>query len=481
VITGVVALVVALPSIVSSIDYLNQSEDLLLNPAQIGNLLGPVPWSEAFNIWFAFDYRLSEPDRETLTVIGILLAALFTVFGVLDALARRRAALLLALITGLAGMIVISSRYAIYFDAKSYMALAPALGLATAAGVLWLWRRSTRERAGALVLGSLLALGVLVSDGYVYAGVWNTPKDRFQEMIDIGKRFRGKGPLLVNEREEYSKYFLRDSLPWESWGSWQPDRGLRFPTVPAVPTTPDFDYYTDAHMARFKLLLERKRPGGSRPPGNFEPVYETAHYRVWRRVGDPPRVHLPLGLKGLSGSSHLDCGDPSAKRLLDRARRSRSRIRIALPRSVPIVSEPKQWDEYATWGPTPTEGFVSWHSGFAVETLPLAPGRYAVYIQGSFGPGVRVHANGQPIGETFGDLGIQDSWQPLGTMRTSRKETSIVLVGLEKSNLRPGSRRYDITGRLAFVREPAEGTIKELDGRRARSLCGKRLDWVELL
>ena len=158
-ITAVVALVVALPSIVSSIDYLNQSEDLLLNPAQIGNLLGPVPWSEAFNIWFAFDYRLSEPDRETLTVIGILLAALFAAFGVLDSLARRRVALLLALVTGLAGMIVISSRYAIYFDAKSYMALAPALGLATAAGVLWLWRRSTRERAGALVLGLLLALG----------------------------------------------------------------------------------------------------------------------------------------------------------------------------------------------------------------------------------------------------------------------------------------------------------------------------------
>ena len=85
------------------------------------------------------------------------------------------------------------------------------------------------------MLGLLLAVGVFASDGYVYAGAWNTPKDRFQEMIDIGKRFRGEGPLLVNEREEYSKYFLRDSLPWESWGSWQPDRGLRFPTVPAVP------------------------------------------------------------------------------------------------------------------------------------------------------------------------------------------------------------------------------------------------------
>jgi hypothetical protein len=53
-------------------------------------------------------------------------------------------------------------------------------------------------------------------------------------------------------------------------------------------------------------------------------------------------------------------------------------------------------------------------------------------------------------------------------------------VGLDKSNLRPGSRRYDITGPLAFVREPPTEAIREIDGRRGSELCGKRLDWVEL-
>ena len=128
---------------------------------------------------------------------------------------------------------------------------------------------------------------------------------------------------------------------------------------------------------------------------------------------------------------------------------------MALPRNVPIVSEPKQWDEYANLGADADEGLRQLALRLCGGDAAPSRGRYSVYIQGSFGPGVRVHANGQPVGETFGDLGIQDAWQPLGKMTTSRKETSIVLVGLEKSNLRPGSRRYDITGPLAFVREPA--------------------------
>ena len=71
---------------------------------------------------------------------------------------------------------------------------------------------------------------------------------------------------------------------------------------------PDFDDYRLDFYDRFPLLLERKRPGGSRPPGNYEPVEETAHYRVWRRTGPTPRAHLPLGGgEDVAGTARLDC------------------------------------------------------------------------------------------------------------------------------------------------------------------------------
>jgi hypothetical protein len=478
---GLVPLVAALPAILSSINYLKSYEEDLVNPAQVGNLLGAVPWSEAFNVWFAYDYRISPPDLETLTAIGVLLAAGLAAAGIIEAVHRRHYALALAVVTGATGTILISSRYAVYFDAKAYMTLAPALGLATAMGVLWLCRRSyRRERLGGIVVGLLLAAGVLLSDGYVYAGSWMTPKDRFQELTDIGKKFRGQGPILVNEREEYAKYFLRDSRPWESWGSWQPERGLRLRGVPPVPTTPDFDYYTTGHMKRFELLLDRKRPGGSAPPGNFRVIHETAHYRVWKRVSQPAAAHLALGLGGLSGTGRLDCGDDKAKTVFMRAARG-GRIRIAYGRAHPILSRPRDWDSYGTSGAVLTKGFVTWRSGFAVAQPDLRRGRYLLYAQGSFGPGLRVYVDGRPAAETFGDLGLQDGWQPLGRVSVMRARPSIVLIGLAKPRWQAGSRRFDIIGPLAFVPEKAPRGIEEMDVRQARRLCGEHLDWVELV
>ena len=475
-----IAIGLALPAGLSSLDYLRDSEDLLINPAQIGNLLGPVPWSEAFNVWLAHDYRFPTPEHHALTVIGILLAAGLAICGGLYAVHRRRLGLPLAIVSAVVATIVISARYSIYFDAKSYMVMAPALGMASAAGLVWLARLSGRTMAAAFVLGIALLLGVAWSDGMVYAGAWITPKKRFQELIDISKRFSGTGPILVNEREDYGKYFLRDSDPWESWGSWQPDRGLRFPTVPPVPETPDFDDYTPAHMARFKLLLERKRPGGSLPPGNFRPVYESEHYRVWERAAPPVKDHLALGLHTVAGTGRLDCRSADARRLFRAARDGRKPLRAAYGGDTPVLSGPARWQQYANWTGAPTEGFVTLRSGFAIAKPGLSPGTYGVWAQGSFGPGIRVSVNGQRVGEVFDDLGLQDGWQPIGAARVRGRDPDFVVLSLQKARLKTGRRRHDILGPLAFVAQSHAPRQVLVEPERARGLCGKELDWVEL-
>ncbi len=250
---------VSLPTIVDTINFVQESEETLRNPAQFGNLLGPVSWTEALNVWLSLDYRLDPPSHEALTAIGVALAGALAVVGLVFALGRRGHAGLgggLAVLAGAAGAVVISSRYSIYLDTKSYMVLAPALGSATAAGVAALWRGPAAARVLAAALGALLVAGVVASDRFVYANAWVTPDERFEELADIADRFDGRGPILVNEREQYSVYLLRDLQPWESWGTFQPDRGFpgeRFP--PSLPHTPDFDDYTPQHLARFDLLL----------------------------------------------------------------------------------------------------------------------------------------------------------------------------------------------------------------------------------
>jgi hypothetical protein len=476
----VVAVGAALPGALSSLKYLRDSEDLLINPAQIGNLLGPVPWSEAFNVWLASDYRYPIPEREHLTAIAVLIAAGLAIAGAAYAVFKRSLGLPLVVFAGVAAAIIISARYSIYFDAKSYMVMAPALGMATAAGLVLLFRLSLRTRIAAIALGAVLATGVAASDGMVYAGAWITPKNRFQELIDIGKRFRGRGPILVNEREDYAKYFLHGSAPWESWGSWQPDRGLRFPVVPPVPQTPDFDDYTSAHMARFRLLLERKRPGGSLPPGDFRPVFETGHYRVWERSGPPVRDHVPLGLNTLAGTGRLDCKQKEARDLLAGARKAQKAIRVAYGGPPPVTSPPARWQQYPTLSPSPTKGLVSWRTGFAIAEPSLRPGRYVVYAQGSFGPGLRVLVNGRRVGEAFADLGLQDGWQELGQAVIKKRRPDFVLFALQRPWWKSGSRRYDIIGPLAFVGQGSYPHMEEVAPSRASTLCGRALDWVEL-
>jgi hypothetical protein len=477
---AVIASIVALPSVISSIDYVNASEAQLINPAQVGNLLGAVPWSEAFNIWFAHDYRVNVPEHQALTAIGVLLAGLLAVVGVVNGLRRGHMAVTLAVATAVVGAIVISVRYSIYFDAKAYMALAPALGIATAAGILWLYGRSHWERIASIVLGAVLAGAVIVSDYEAYAGAWITPKERFQEMINIDDRFSGQGPILVNEREEYSKYLLRDVLPWESWGSWQPDRGLRFETVPPVPLTPDFDYYTAAHMARFNLLLDRKRPGGSHPPGNFRVVYETAHYRVWRRVTTPPQMHVALGLRGVRGTAPLNCHDAEVRTLFARAKGENKSVRVAYGGAQPIVSNPGTWQLFAHWRPDAVPNFVDWRPGFAIVEERFRPGRYHAYIQGSVAAGLRLYVDSRRVGETHNDLGLQDGWQPLGATVVKRSRPSILLMGLKKPRWQSGKWRPDVTGPLAFVRDVPRPRIDQVTAARATKLCGKALDWIEL-
>ena len=461
-------------------NFVESNRSFLTDPSQIGNLLGPVPWSETFNVWFAYDYRHAVPDVEGATAVGILLAGLLGIVGVLYALGRRSFAVPLALATAAAGSVFISRRYSAYFDAKTYVVLAPALGMATAAGLLWLFGISARTRIAGIALGIALGVGVVVSDGMVYAEAWHTPRERFEELANIGKRFRGQGPILVNEREDYAKYFLRDDDPGTPWdASPGPTRAFRSVVPQGVPYTPDFDDYNDAYMAQFPLLLDRKRPGGSLPPGNYTPVFETAHYRVWKRSGPPSPEHLPLG-GTVAGRAKLDCRDAAVRSFLERAEASGRRLRVAYPGARPILSRLGDWQHSGGFGAGPQPGLVYVRSGFAVRAADLPRGRYSVYVQGTFGPGIRLYVDGHRIGEVYGDEGLQDAWQPLGSAVVKSKPSLLLLLGLDRPWWQSGSHRSNLEGPIAFETLDPARRIAYVRPGRASTLCGRSLDWLEL-
>jgi hypothetical protein len=480
---GVLLLVLigATPTIADSIDFVRASEQTLRNPAQFGNLLGPVPWREGIGIWLSGDYRRLPADHQTITNALQVLAVLLGILGGLAAVWKRAVALPLALASGLCGAYIVSSRYSAYLDTKSFAVLAPALGMAVAAGVIALW---SRVRWAGAAAGAVMALGCTMSIGYAISEAWPTPEQRFEELADIDERFAGQGPMLVNEREQYAVHLLRRAGGWESWNTVFPSRGFRAGEIfpPPIPHTPDFDEYSLAHYANFNLLLERRRPGGSRPPSGFEVAYETPSYRVWERTGELPREHLDSGLDSYTGVGPLDCARPDVVALRKRARTEGGELRVAAPVGTApvIVQKASDWQRFVgTHVPSPVD-MVTRRAGFASSTASVPAGRYVAWVQGAFWPGIRVKVDGREIGGVNGDLGLPDSWHRVGEVTVGGGLVDVETDAVRLPRWRVASRHLELSGPLVFEPVTAGRRVVDVSPKRLADYCGKPVDWLEL-
>ena len=491
---GVVALPIALPGAISSLDFFRDARLEFEDPAEVGNLVGPLSWRETLNIWLAEDYRFRIADYPDLTKVGSVLALAFLAAGLVYVVRRGRPAIAIAAGAALAGTLLVTPRVSIYFDAKTYVILAPALGVATAAGVVWLVSRTGLVRLAGIAGGVLLLAGVLGSAALTYAGAWVTPRDRFDELVDIDERFDGRGPTLVNDREYYAAYLLRNIGAWDSWGERPVDRGLRLGFPPRRPHTPDFDDYVPSHFARFPILVDARRPGGSRPPSNYQVAFETEHYRVWERSGpdphahlglglvDPERVDQPFGAGNLDGSERLDCEAAEVRQLASDARSGGRDLLVALPGSRPELAVPANaWVGHKPARvPAPPGQTGKTDGGVAGGTVELEPGtRYVAWLQGSFGPGVRLFVDGRPKADVLQDLGLPSQWFAMGEF-TAGEETDFQLVSLERSPLLTGSDHHELVGPLVVTRAGVEPRIERIAPSDLDRFCGREVDWIEI-
>ena len=140
----------------------------------------------------------------------------------------------------------------------------------------------------------------------------------------------------------------------------------------------------------------------------------------------------------------------------------------------------ERWRGHEVGETIPPSGFISRRGGEAAVTASLEPGRYDAWIQGSFATGVRLFVDGTAYGDVFGDLGLPSGWHPLGRVAIRDRTAHVSLVSLDKPWWQSGSKRPDLAGRLVFVRRGGPSRTVTVQPQRARTLCGRRLDWVEL-
>ena len=484
-----IGVLLALPIAVRTVSFFRENNGTITGA--VGNLVGAVPFREAFNVWLAHDYRLPATYAAGLSPAGVWLAGAACVVGGAWALRRRNLAIPLALLAGLAAVVIVTPRASIYYDAKTYVAAAPALGLASAAGVLAFVRAGGALRIVGIVAGALLATGVIASDAYVYSGAWVTPRYRFQELAQVAERTRGQGPLLIDDYEQWAPYILRGSRPWIEHTFRVPYAFFSHPgnLPPVRPLDPD-DYQL-RHIEMFPLVLVRRDPYGSRPPSNFTPAFETKRYVLWRRTGPAPRMHLPSGSDGYLGAAPLRCrggvpARPSVRALLATAARLHVPVRAALAPPAPIVAVPGRG--WAGFHPVPLfkpKTFLSITGGSGSGFVEVQPGRYYAWIAGSLGPGIVLYARpiGQAgfakVGSAGDDMGLPALWQPIAVAQLQRR-TVVHVTAAHRAWWRASSRHPNIVGPLVFTRVGDATRVVQIPTARASSLCGRRIDWLEI-
>ena len=453
-----VAVVALVPD---SISYYRHGEDVIRAETELGPLAGPLKALQAAGIWLNGDYRFT-PDRSWptyalgLVVVGLAVVALAR--GV-----RRRSPLLLFIVPVLVAWAVTAPASSPYIDAKLLAVLSPGVLLAAAVTLLDL-PRARVAAVGAVVLGGAL----LVSNALAYRMAVVAPADRLDELREVDERFAGRGPVLVNEYEEYTKHFMRrarGSDPYEGWSAGRAE--LRDPRLPVAARAYDLDQLTPEFVQRWRLIATRRSPLASRPPSNYERVWRGDYYEVWRRTGPGPALQSPMGRPPFEVAAPLDC------RGVEHLESEDGRVVAAIrpqPRIVPVADAPLP----PGWFADSAAGTLTTNKGGTVATTFQGSGPARVWIRGKAFRDLEVRIDGKRVG-TARHLNGPNQWIEVGRVDLAAGQHRLELVRPTRS-LGPGDAQSDVIGPVALA---PEGPTRVLEGAELRKACGAPADWLE--
>ncbi len=446
--------------------------------AYLGQLLRPLPLEEAAGVWLGRDYRLPVPagdNTENSILIGVVVA--LALVGVFFELRRRRPTALLMLAPTALVAAALTPKLSPYADGKLLVLLSPAIVFAAVLGGLELLRVRPRalRAAGGLALMAATA-GVLWSDALGYRETQLAPSDRIAAMEDAADHARGGGLWLVNEWEEYAKYFMRDIRVNAAFEAESPRPvELRRP-APIFGRYYDLDAQEVEYVLGFPGIIKRRSPDASRPPASFRMVYVNRYYEVWRRrEGDTVTAHLPLQ-RPLDPTARPHCD--AVKRLAARARSGQRLVGAWRPELV-TMDPRKAADRPAGWIDGPTSKSVTPTStGEASAIRKTGGGRFRAWVFGSFGRPTSGFVDGRRIGAAD-EINGPGQWLELGTPRIApgRHELRLHRPG---PSLAPGNAVRGVLGPLAL--EPvSRPRLVQVDRSDAAQLCGREWDWIEVV
>jgi hypothetical protein len=476
------AVVLALPAVTTASAFVPTGGNSVFTAGnEWGNLIQghPVNLLQGFGIWPTGDFRFDPSDLTTTRVL-IAVTALAGLVGLWWSVRRRNWGLLGYLAAAIFAVIVFQAFGSPWVAGKGLAGASPALVAAGMVGAAAIW--SSGRQVEATVVAGAITAGVLWSNFLGYQDVNLGPRARLAELAAIDHRFAGQGPTLMTEYEPFgARHFLHDMDP-------EGASELRRRAIPLTDGTllpkggsADLDRFALPGLLVYRTLVIRRSPAESRPPSVYRLAWPGRYYDVWQRPaagGTPIISHLALGDAEQSGAV------PSCADVL-RLARGPGVARLAAPlSSVNAIFDPTQGphpDSWTTQGSAGMGSVVPLGPGMAQAAVPLAAGRYSVFIRGAFRPDLTVRIDGRSVARLRDELTHSNDDYPLAQVTLGPGSHQIALT-LGDVDLHPGSGGMPFpVGPLLLGTGGDDRPIVYVAPGAARSLCGRRLDWVESL
>ncbi len=447
-----------------------------------GNLLRPLRPEQMLGIWLTGTHRVDPPEPWfRITYIGIGLVATLILVGLIHLVAVRQRIVVAWLVGTIALWVVLSERGTTWTDAKVLMLTSPIVMIVAIIGAYSLtqWRKAV---GGSLCM--LCSVGVLLSDAFTYHDTNLLPTERYRELLRVGERMPENARTLVPEFDEYALYALRrsavDGPGFASKPEWM--LRLRDGSITGYGMSYDLDSLPDEVLARYGWIVKRRRPDVSRPPSTFRLVWVGRYYEVWRRNTDgrgARRVlmHLPLGAEGDPGGQ-VKCEMLRAQ--LARVGRRRQTIKlVGAPVPEMVRLDPRRAALSPNWTLVPQGVALNGPGTLTARVRLVSDGRWLIWVGGNVSRRVAVLIDGRRIGEVSYESGNAGNYLgPIEDKFTKGVHSVTLLKG--GGSLRPGDNAYSEVQSIV-VSKAREGRLLRVPASEARRLCGKRLDWLEVV
>ena len=250
---------------------------------EIGNLLRPLSVLQLSGIWPAGDFRMN-PTHETATHLLVIVAGAAALAGVVLAWRRGDRAIAAYVLGTLGVCLAMRTKGSPWVDAKSLAETSPAVVFAAVTGVTLMFGHKDL-RVLALLAGTLVAGGVLWSDGLAYREVNLAPRGELQDLAHIATLAAGEGPTLMTDYSSIgARHILRAATTDSAADLRTRPIPLRDGSLLPKAAYADIDAIDPTALRIYRSLVLRRSPTASRPPSEYRLRWSGPYYELWQRA-----------------------------------------------------------------------------------------------------------------------------------------------------------------------------------------------------